>query len=137
MLGVTPNQLIDLFDVLHRARHKLASELRNGGRLILSFEKTRGDLIDAVPCDIPLKQHLKRVFSGFASWSHSDLAKHIDHLESGPRGFKAFIPRLAGTVHRLFHSVDCKDTETHRNTCIQGDLLYSVAHDPADVFEMR
>src|SRR5947209_19751233 len=111
MLGVTPNQLIDLFDVLHRARHKLASELRNGGRLILSFEETRGDLIDPVRCDIPLKQHLKRVFSGFASWSHSDLAKHLDHLESGPRGSTAFIPRLPGTRHCLSSGVDRKSPE--------------------------
>src|SRR5437879_5496789 len=70
MLGVTPNQLIDMFDVLHCACHKLPGEVRNRRRFILSFEETRGDLIDAVARDIPLKQHLKRVFSRFASWSH-------------------------------------------------------------------
>src|SRR5438093_2538557 len=70
VLGMTLDQRVDLFHVLHGLYHELACESNDTGFFILAIKKSRGNLIDAVAGDIPLKQHLQGVFSGFAPWSH-------------------------------------------------------------------
>ena len=78
--------------------------------------------------DVPLKQHLKRVFSGFASWSHFlDFTQDMDHLESRQRRFRAFVAGLTGAIHRLLNRIDREQSETHGDAGLQRDLLKRMA----------
>jgi hypothetical protein len=71
VLRVTRNQPVYLLDILDRARHELARKIGHGRRFFgVVLKKYCGNLVDRVMRDIPLEQHLERIFSCFSSWSH-------------------------------------------------------------------
>jgi hypothetical protein len=72
VLGMALDQAINLFDMLDGAAHKQSRELDDGLGFVIVHEKIRSDLVDRVARDVPLKQHLERIFSGFSSRSHVD-----------------------------------------------------------------
>jgi hypothetical protein len=79
------NHRIDFLNVLDGAVHKEGRKLDDRLRLVVIHEEIRSDLIDRVPRDVPLEQHLQSIFSRFSSRSHflnalSDLPKDINHL---------------------------------------------------------
>ena len=77
---------IDFLDVLDGAVYKQGRKLDDRQRLVIVHEEIRSDLIDRVARDVPLKQHLERIFSGFSSRSH--------FLSVGPTGRPYLVDRL-------------------------------------------